>query len=63
MQNIKTTFNYKDEKMIAAIYSTMGNIEDAKKIAHSLVEEKLVACESNQFIGGKEKLKKIVNVF
>ena len=44
MQNLKTAFNYKDEKMIAAIYSTMGNTEDAKKIAHSLVEEKLVAC-------------------
>lgn len=44
MQNIKTAFNYKDEKMVVAIYSTMGNTEDAKKIARSLVEEKLVAC-------------------
>ena len=44
MQNLKTAFNYKDEKMVAAIYSTTGNMEDAKKIAHSLVEEKLVAC-------------------
>ena len=44
MQNIKTVFNYKYEKMVVAIYSTMGNIEDAKKIAHSLVKEKLVAC-------------------
>ena len=30
--------------MVAAIYSTTGSIEDANKIAHSLVEEKLVAC-------------------
>jgi len=30
--------------MIVAIYSTTGNIEDAKKISRSLVEEKLVAC-------------------
>lgn len=30
--------------MVAAIYSTTGNIEDAKKIARLLVEEKLVAC-------------------
>ena len=44
MQNIKTVFNYKYEKMVVAIYSTMGNIEVAKKIAHSLVKEKLVAC-------------------
>ncbi|UCD13973.1 MAG: divalent-cation tolerance protein CutA [Thermoplasmatales archaeon] len=30
--------------MVAAIYSITGNIDDAKKIARLLVEEKLVAC-------------------
>ncbi len=30
--------------MASIIYSTTGNLQDAKKIAHSLVEEKLVAC-------------------
>lgn len=30
--------------MVAVIYSTTGNVEDAKKIARALVEEKLVAC-------------------
>ncbi|MFW6121168.1 MAG: divalent-cation tolerance protein CutA [Petrotogales bacterium] len=30
--------------MAAVIYSTTGNIEDAKKIARVLVKEKLVAC-------------------
>lgn len=30
--------------MVSIIYSTTGNLQDAKKIAHSLVEEKLVAC-------------------
>ena len=30
--------------MVVAIYSTTGNIEEAKKIARVLVEEKLVAC-------------------
>jgi len=44
MQNLKTAFNYKDEKMVVVIYSTTDDIENANKIAHSLVEEKLVAC-------------------
>ena len=30
--------------MVSIIYSTTGNLQDAKKIARSLVEEKLVAC-------------------
>jgi len=30
--------------MAAVIYSTIGDIEDARRIAHTLVEEKLVAC-------------------
>ena len=30
--------------MVAVIYSTTGNVQDAKKIARLLVEEKLVAC-------------------
>jgi len=44
MQNLKTGFNFKVEKMASVIYSTIGNIKDAKKIANSLVKEKLVAC-------------------
>ena len=30
--------------MASIIYSTIGDIEDARRIAHTLVEEKLVAC-------------------
>ena len=30
--------------MVAVIYSTIGDIEDARRIAHTLVEEQLVAC-------------------
>ncbi len=30
--------------MVVAIFSTAGKVEDAKKIARILVEEKLVAC-------------------
>ena len=30
--------------MVAIIYSTIADIKDAKKIANSLVEERLVAC-------------------
>ena len=30
--------------MAAVIYSTIGEIEDARRIAHTLVDEKLVAC-------------------
>jgi periplasmic divalent cation tolerance protein len=30
--------------MTAVIYSTIGDVEDARRIAHTLVEEKLVAC-------------------
>ena len=30
--------------MISVIYSTIDDIKDARKIAHSLVEEQLVAC-------------------
>lgn len=30
--------------MVAVVYTTVDNIQDAKKIAHALVEEQLVAC-------------------
>ena len=30
--------------MVAVVYTTVGNIQDARKIAHTLVEEQLVAC-------------------
>jgi len=30
--------------MVAIVYSTIGNIVDARKIANTLVEEQLVAC-------------------
>jgi len=30
--------------MTSVIYSTVGDIEDARRIAHTLVDEKLVAC-------------------
>ena len=30
--------------MFAAIYTTIDSIEDARKMAHTLVEEQLVAC-------------------
>ena len=30
--------------MVAIIYSTIGKIQDARKIANTLVEEQLVAC-------------------
>ncbi len=30
--------------MAAVIYSTIGSVDDAKHIAHTLVKEKLVAC-------------------
>ena len=30
--------------MVSIVYSTIDNIQDARKIAHTLVEEQLVAC-------------------
>jgi len=30
--------------MVAVVCTTVGNIQDARKIAHTLVEEQLVAC-------------------
>ena len=30
--------------MVAVVYTTIDNIQDARKIAHTLVEEQLVAC-------------------
>ena len=30
--------------MVSVIYSTTGTIEDARRIAHALLKEKLVAC-------------------
>jgi periplasmic divalent cation tolerance protein len=32
------------ESMVVIIYSTVGDINDARRIAHKLVEEQLVAC-------------------
>ena len=30
--------------MVAVVYTTVDNIQDARKIAHTLIEEHLVAC-------------------
>ena len=30
--------------MVSVVYTTIDNIQDARKIAHALVEEQLVAC-------------------
>jgi len=30
--------------MVAVVYTTVNNIQDARRIAHTLVEEQLVAC-------------------
>ena len=30
--------------MVAIIYSTIGDIRDARRIAHTILEEQLVAC-------------------
>jgi periplasmic divalent cation tolerance protein len=30
--------------MVAVVYTTIDNVQDARKIAHTLVEEQLVAC-------------------
>jgi len=30
--------------MVAVVYTTVGNIQDARKMAHTLVEDQLVAC-------------------
>ena len=30
--------------MVAVVYTTVGSIQDGRKIAHTLVEEQLVAC-------------------
>jgi len=30
--------------MVAVVYTTIDNIQDARKIAHTLVEEQIVAC-------------------
>ena len=43
MKNLKTS-TLLAEIMTSIIYSTTSNAEEAKKIAKSLVEEKLVAC-------------------
>jgi len=32
------------ESMVAVVYTTIDNIQDARKIAHTLVEEQIVAC-------------------
>lgn len=30
--------------MVSLVYTTVGNIKDARRIAHSLVEDQIVAC-------------------
>ena len=30
--------------MVAAVYTTVNNIQDARKIAHTLIDEQIVAC-------------------
>ena len=32
------------DSMVAVVYTTIDNVQDARKIAHTLVEEQLVAC-------------------
>ena len=35
---------YLGEIVVAVVYSTLDNVQDARRIAHTLVEEQLVAC-------------------
>jgi periplasmic divalent cation tolerance protein len=46
MQTLKTHFSFmlSGENMVAVIYSTIGKIQDARRIAHTLVQEQIVAC-------------------
>ena len=47
MQTLNTLLSYiatLGRVMVAVIYSTMGSIQDARRIATTLVEEQLVAC-------------------
>ena len=47
MQKFKTPnvlYMLKGGNMVAVVYTTVGSIQDARKIAHTLVEEQLVAC-------------------
>jgi len=47
MQTLNTLLSYiatLGRVMVAVIYSTIGSIQDARRIAHTLVEEQLVAC-------------------
>ena len=47
MQTLNTLLSYiatLGRVMVAVVYSTMGSIQDARRIAHALVEEQLVAC-------------------
>ena len=56
--------------MVAVVYTTIDDIHEARRMAHTLVEEQLVACVNiipflklNLFIDGKEKLRKLKNMF
>ena len=46
MQTLKTydVIRKYCEDMVAVVYSTIDNIQDARKIAHVLVEEQIAAC-------------------
>ena len=47
MQTLNTLLSYiatLGRFMVAVVYSTIGSIQDARRIAHTLVEEQLVAC-------------------
>ena len=46
MQTLKTFFSFMffGENMVAVIYSTTSKIQDARRIAHTLVQEQIVAC-------------------
>jgi len=43
MKNLKMYYDNANS-MVSIVYSTMGNVETARKIARVLVEKKLVAC-------------------
>jgi periplasmic divalent cation tolerance protein len=43
MQTLKIIYSM-GMTMVSVLYSTIGTIEDARRIAHALIKEKLVAC-------------------
>lgn len=46
MKTLKTSFSHTffGNFMVAVVYTTIDKIQDARKMAHMLVEEQLVAC-------------------